>query len=124
MIDATTAGAAFGVMLVIAGLGWAFMNPLRDDAKEVRGEPRSIFPATRDRQRAKARKVKGRYRNWALVSTFVFLAVTGPAVSILFEVRVSRPFIWQKAFLVFVWLGYGVATRRLWTSWKDIDTAL
>lgn len=124
VIDPTTAAAVFGAMLVIAGMGWAFMSPLREDAEEVRGEPRSIIPGRGEKQRAKAQRVKGRYRNWALVSTAVLLAATVPVVSILLEVRFSRPLVWQKGVLVFVWLGYAVATGRLWTTWKRVDPDL
>lgn len=124
MIDSATAAALFAALLVIAGLFWSFMNPLRDDAKGVRGEPRSMIAGIAEGQRAKAQEVKGRYRNWALASTGVFLVATVPAVSILFEARFSRPFVWQKGVLVLVWLGYGVATGKLWTSWKKIDANL
>lgn len=122
MIDATTAGALFGAMLVLAGLGWAFMSPLRDDAKDVRREPRSIIAGKGDAQRAKAQKVKRRYRNWALLVSTLFLATAVPVVLIVSEVKFSEPFEWQKVVLVFVWLGYGVAAGRLWLSCRDIDT--
>jgi hypothetical protein len=124
LIDSTAAAGIFGLMLVLAGIGWGFMSPLRDAAKALAGEQRSIITGRGDGQRASAKKVKARYRNWALVVTAIF-AVSGVAVLlVLIEIRPSKNFAWQKAVLVVVWLGYGVAMRRLWKRWSEIDVVL
>lgn len=124
MIDSTAAAGIFSAMLILASLGWAFMGPLRDAADALTDEQRSIIPGRGDGQRASAAKVKSRYRNWALITTAIF-AVSGLAVFlVLIEIRPGKDFVWQKAVLVFVWLGYGVAMRRLWKSWSNIDVVL
>ena len=123
MIDSTAAAGIFGAML-IAGLGWGFMGPLREAAKALAEEPRSIIPGRGHGQRASAEKVKARYRNWALVTTAIFAAAAVAVLLVLVEIRPGKDFVWQKAVLVFVWLGYGVATRRLWKSWSEVDVVL
>lgn len=111
-------------MLVLASIGWALMSPLRDAVSALASEQRSIISSIADGQRARAKRVKARYRNWALVTTAIFAASAVAILPILIEIKPGKDFVWQKAVLFLVWLGYGVAATRLWKGWKDIDVVL
>jgi hypothetical protein len=111
LIDSTEAAGIFGAMLILASIGWAFMGPLRDAADALADEQRSIIPGRGDGQRASAGKVKTRYRNWALVTTAIFVVSAVAVLLVLIEMSPDKDFVWQEAVLV---------SSGLVTAWRCV----